>query len=72
MEPAILQARRRVLFQVMTFELDLVEQFRERVLDSMLAERAPAQSAPARLYHRAGFVVQLSRWYVSLLSQLPR
>ena len=56
----------------MTFELDLVEQFRERVLDSMLAERAPAQSAPARLYHRAGFVVQLSRWYVSLLSQLPR
>lgn len=55
-----------------TDEPALVEQFRERVLDPMLAESAPAQSAPARLYHRAGFVVQLSRWYVSLLSQLPR
>ena len=50
----------------------LVEQFRDRVLDPMLAESTPARSAPARLYHRGGFVVQLSRWYVSLLSRLPR
>ena len=50
----------------------LVEQFRDRVLAPMLAESVPAQSAPARLYHRGGFVVQLSRWYVSLLSRLPR
>ena len=50
----------------------LVEQFRERVLAPMLAESVPAESAPARLYHRAGFVVPLSRRYISLLSRLPR
>lgn len=50
----------------------LVKQFRDRVLAPMLAESVPAQSAPARFYHRAGFVVPLSRWYVSLLSRLPR
>ena len=50
----------------------LVEQFRERVLAPMLAESVPAESAPARFYHRAGLVVPLSRWYVSLLSRLPR
>ncbi len=50
----------------------LVEQFRDRVLAPMIAESVPAQSAPARLYHRAGFVVPLSRWYVSMLSRLPR
>lgn len=50
----------------------LVEQFRDRVLAPMLVESVPAESAPARLYHRAGFVVPLSRWYVSLLSRLPR
>ncbi len=55
-----------------TDEPGLVGQFRERVLGPMLAESVPARSAPARLYHRAGFVIQLSRWYVSLLSRLPR
>ena len=50
----------------------LVDQFRDRVLAPMLAQSVPAQSAPARLYHRGGFVVQLSRWYVTLLSRLPR
>lgn len=50
----------------------LVEQFRDRVLAPMLAESVPAESAPARFYHRAGFVVPLSRWYVGLLSRLPR
>ena len=50
----------------------LVEQFRDRVLAPMLVESVPAQSAPARFYHRAGFIVPLSRWYVSLLSRLPR
>lgn len=50
----------------------LVEQFRDRVLSPVLSESVPAQSAPARLYHRGGFVVQLSRWYVTLLSRLPR
>lgn len=50
----------------------LVEQFRDRVLTPMLADSVPAESAPARLYHRAGFVVPLSRWYVSLLSRLTR
>ena len=50
----------------------LVEQFRSRVLTAMLAESVPATSAPARLYHRAGFVIALSRWYVSMLSRLPR
>ena len=50
----------------------LVEQFRRRVLAPMLRESVPARSAPARLYHRGGFVVQLSKWYVRLLSRLPR
>ena len=50
----------------------LVEQFRDRVLAPMLAQSIAADSAPARLYHRAGLVVPLSRWYVSLLSRLPR
>ena len=50
----------------------LVEQFQDRVLAPMLAESVPARSAPARLYHRGGFVVRLSQWYVSLLSRLPR
>ena len=50
----------------------LVEQFRERVLAPTIAESVPARSAPARLYHRGGFVVQLSRWYVRMLSRLPR
>ncbi len=50
----------------------LVEQFRDRLLAPMLAESVPAQSAPARWHHRAGFVVSLARWYVSLLSRLPR
>ena len=50
----------------------LVEQFQNRVLAPMLTESVPARSAPARLYHRGGFVVKLSRWYVSMLSRLPR
>ena len=50
----------------------LVELFQDRVLAPMLAESVPARSAPARLHHRSGFVVQMSRWYVSLLSRLPR
>ncbi len=50
----------------------LVDQFRDRVLEPMLAQSVAADSAPARWYHRAGFVVSLSRWYVSLLSRLPR
>ncbi len=50
----------------------LVEQFRDRVLEPMLAQSIAAESAPARLYHRAGLVVPLSRWYVSLLSRLSR
>ena len=50
----------------------LVEQFRDRVLAPMLAQSIPAQSAPARLYHRGGFAVRLSRWYVSMLSRLSR
>ena len=50
----------------------LVEQCHDRVLTPMLAQSVPAQSAPARWYHRAGLVVPLSRWYVSLISRLPR
>lgn len=50
----------------------LVEEFGDRVLAPMLAQSVPAQSAPARLYHRGGFFVRLSRWYVSALSHLPR
>ena len=50
----------------------LVEQFRDRLLAPMLAESVSAQSAPARWHHRASFVVSLARWYVSLLSRLPR
>ena len=50
----------------------LVEQFRDRVLLPMLAESIPARSARARLYHRAGFVVPLARWYIGMLSRLPR
>ena len=50
----------------------LVEPFCDRVLAPIIAESVPAQSAPARLYHRAGFIVPLSRWYVSLISRLPR
>ena len=50
----------------------LLEQFRDRVLAPMLAQSVAANSAPARLYHRAGLVVPLSRWYVRLLSRLAR
>lgn len=50
----------------------LVDQFRDRVLEPMLAQSVAADSAPARWHHRAGLVVPLSRWYVSLLSRLPR
>ena len=50
----------------------LVQEFRDRVLIPMLAESVPAQSAPSRVYHRARFIVPLARWYVSMLSRLPR
>ena len=50
----------------------LIEEFRDRVLSPMLAESVPAQSASARVYHRARFIVPLARWYVGMLSRLPR
>lgn len=50
----------------------LVDQFRQRVLAPLLANSLPAKSAPARLYHRGGLVVQLLQWCVSVLSRLPR
>ena len=53
-----------------TDDIKPVEQFKDRVLAPMLAESVPAQSARARLYHRAGFVVPMSRWCTSLLSRL--
>ena len=48
----------------------LVADFRERVLEPMVADSVPAGSAPARFYHRAGLGVPLARWYIRLLSYL--
>ena len=53
-----------------TDDCSLVEQFRDRVLEPMLSESVTAVSAPARFYHRGGFVVEFSRWCASLLSRL--
>lgn len=48
----------------------LVGDFRERVLEPMVADSVSARSAPARFYHRAGLGVPLARWYIRLLSYL--
>lgn len=48
----------------------LVGDFRERVLEPILSDSLPAESAPARFYHRAGLGVPLARWYIRLLSYL--
>lgn len=53
-----------------TEEPALVGEFRQRVLEPMLATSVPARSAPSRFYHRAGFVVPFTRRCVRLVSRL--
>ncbi len=53
-------------------EPGIIGEFRDRVLEPVLASSAPALSAPARIYHRGGVAMALAKGYVSLLSRLSR
>ena len=55
-----------------TLDASLVGQFRDMVLEPVLASSVPARSAPARFYHRGGVLMALAQQYVSLLSRMRR